>query len=574
VFVSLPLKLSIGFESSAGVKEENQDAVNFSVPESPLLRSKGAVAVLADGVSSSEAARQASQTAVQSFIEDYYSTSDMWSTEHACQQVIGALNSWLYQQGISDANPLRGWVTTFDALIFKSNTVYVLHVGDARIYRLRDGELQQLTNDHLTWLNRDNRYLSRALGMDSNLQVDFSSHSLRQGDQFLMCSDGVYEHLGEQEFRQTLQSDLAVEEKAKKLLAMALHNQSTDNLSAQLIEVVQLPQVSEEEVYQQLTALPFPPDLEPGMILDGYQILQEVSLSPRSQIYLAQDIETREKRVLKTPSANYCDDPWYLDGFIREEWLGQRLKHPGLLKTYRATRPKQFLYFICEYIQGQTLTEWMRANPQPDYLTVIGFVEQIASALRALHRQDILHQDLKPDNILIDGNGRIKIIDFGAAKVAGVQEMATVLQRQHPEGTLHYTAPEYLLGEPASKRSDLFSLAVIVYEMLTGQLPFKEKQLQPFVLRSYSHLHYLSIRSLRPDLPDWVDAVLKKACAPNPMQRFALLSELLSNLRKPNADILIPQDYVPLIEKNPLLVWQGISAFLLLVILLQWWWFA
>ena len=148
------LIISAGFHSTAGVKPENQDSVNYCIPLDNSLDFKGAVAVIADGVSSSEAAKQASQTAVKSFIQDYYSTPDTWSTKKSCQQIISSINSWLYKQGSSQASDLKGWVTTFDAVVFKSTTVYILHIGDSRVYRFRKGALKLLTKDHVTWLNK------------------------------------------------------------------------------------------------------------------------------------------------------------------------------------------------------------------------------------------------------------------------------------------------------------------------------------------------------------------------------------------------------------------------------------
>ena len=561
------LKVEIGGYSSAGQKPENQDSIGYLIPqESEELENKGVVALLADGVSSSEAAKQASQTAVQTFLNDYFATPATWSTKKACQQIIGALNGWLYKQGSSEASELKGWVTTFDALVLKSTTAYMAHVGDSRIYRLREGELKQLTQDHIAVLSAERSYLSRALGVDTALQLDFRTEALQKGDIFLQTSDGVHEFVSEQEIIELLQSEHSAEEIAQRLVERAIARQSDDNLSALVTNVLQLPNATKQEVYDKLSELPFPPDLEPGMKFEGYEILQELSLSARSQIYLAKDLDTGQEVVLKTPSPNYSDDPWYLDGFVREEWIGQRLKHPGLMKTYKAKRAKKFLYFTTEYIKGQTLRQWMAENPSPDVGKVREIIEQIASALRALHRQDVIHQDLKPDNIMIDTEGRIKIIDFGAVQAAGLAELATVLQRQHPEGTLNYTAPEYLIGDRGSKRSDIFSLGVIAYEMLSGQLPYKERKVDKFQLKSYHHLKYISILQYRPDLPSWIDAVLKKAVAPNPEKRYGLLSELVHDLKLP-AQVMDGRDSEPLIQRNPVLFWQGVSAILFVILI-------
>ena len=554
------LKVSIGGYSSAGIKPENQDAINYSIPKDLSIGTKGIVAVLADGVSSSEEAKQASNTAVSSFIEDYLSTPDTWSTKKSCQQVISAINSWLYKQGSFLENELRGWVTTFDAIIFKSTSIHIVHIGDSRVYRLRDGELTQMTKDHIAWINKDTRYLSRALGIDSSLQIDYKTDELQKNDIYLQTSDGVHDFLKEKELVQILSMPHATKEIAKRLVEKAISNQSDDNLSAQVILIRELPNATKQEVYDKLSELPLPPELEPGMKLDGFEILQEVCLSPRSQIYLARDIATNQELILKTPSVNFSDDPWHLDGFIREEWIGQRLKHPGLMKTYQFNRVKKFLYFTTEYIKGFTLRQWMQQNPTPNVNEVINYIEQISSALRAMHRQDVIHQDLKPENIMIDEKNRIKIIDFGAVHAAGLAELASVLQRQQPEGTLNYTAPEYLMGEKGSKRSDIFSLSVIAYELLTGKLPYKEKKTNKFQLNNYQHMQYISVKKYREDLPGWIDIALKKGCTPNPEKRYALLSELTHNLKSPK-DNLLNYDEEPLITRNPILLWQLIAGF-------------
>jgi serine/threonine protein phosphatase PrpC len=570
--MSNTLQVSIGFKSTAGVKPENQDSVNYAIPTGKQLELKGISAVIADGVSSSEAAKQASSTAVKSFLQDFYSTPDTWSTKQACQQVVSSINSWLYQQGTSEANELRGWVTTFDSIIFKSTSVFIVHVGDARIYRYRQGTLTQLTKDHQTWLSKDQSYLSRALGIDSVLQIDFKVESVEEDDLYLMTTDGVHEFLTEEEIINGLLLQADEEQIAQSLVDTALKNGSDDNLTAQVIRVKQLPSASKEEVYQKLSELPFPPELEPGMKLDGYEILQVINLSSRSQIYLAKDMETGHEVALKTPSANYSDDPWYLDGFVREEWIGQSLKHPGLMKTFQSNRTKQFLYFTTEYIKGQSLKQWIHEHRHPPLQDVRDIINQIACALRALHRLGIIHQDLKPDNIMIDDNNRIKIIDFGAVHVASLAETASVIERHHPEGTLHYTAPEYLLGEKGSNRSDIFSLGVIAYEMLTGALPYKEKQINPFNLKSYHHMQYIPAKHARKDIPDWLDMSLKTACEPNPEKRYPLLSEFTVDFTKPKPDMINKNRHQPLLERNPTAFWKGLSALLFLIVLIQWWW--
>jgi serine/threonine protein kinase len=134
-----------------------------------------------------------------------------------------------------------------------------------------------------------------------------------------------------------------------------------------------------------------------------------------------------------------------------EEWIARRISHPHVLKPGGLNRKKQFLYVTTEYIEGCTLTQWMRDHPQPDLETVRNLIDQIARGLQAFHRLEMLHQDLRPDNILIDAAGTVKLIDFGSASVAGVVEAIAPAERGTMLGTPQYTAPEYF---PVGGRHD------------------------------------------------------------------------------------------------------------------------
>ena len=225
-------------------------------------------------------------------------------------------------------------------------------------------------------------------------------------------------------------------------------------------------------MFAQPHELPLPPLLEARAVFDGYRIVRELHGSSRSHIYLAVDIETDAVVTIKIPSIDLRDDPAYLKRFMMEEWVARRIDSPHVLKPCLPQRKRNFLYVATEYIDGQTLTQWMIDNPKPGLETVRGIVEQIAKGLRAFHRKEMLHQDIRPDNIMIDATGTVKIIDFGSTRITGVVEAAPSGNRDDILGTQQYTAPEYFLGEPATSRSDLFSLGVITYQMLTGKLPY------------------------------------------------------------------------------------------------------
>jgi serine/threonine protein kinase len=193
--------------------------------------------------------------------------------------------------------------------------------------------------------------------------------------------------------------------------------------------------------------------------------------------------------------------------------------------------------------------------------TVRGIVEQIARGLRAFHRKEMLHQDLRPDNIMIDRTGTAKIIDFGSTRIAGVAEAAPVGVDSDILGTVQYTAPEYFRGENGTARSDLFSLGVITYQMLTGNLPYGAQIARARTKSQLAKLRYTSAREGGREIPAWIDGALKRAVDPNPSKRYESLSEFVFDLRHPNAGYLDTAP-TPLIERNPTLFWKCATAIL------------
>src|SRR6185369_3727705 len=176
------------------------------------------------------------------------------------------------------------------------------------------------------------------------------------------------------------------------------------------------------EVFGQPHELPLPPLLEARALFDGYKIVRELHGSSRSHIYLAVDIESEAVVAIKIPSIDLRDDPAYLKRFMMEEWVARRIDSAHVLKPRLAERKRNFLYTVSEYVDGQTLAQWMIDHPAPALETVRQIVEQIATGLQAFHRKEMLHQDLRPENIMIDGTGTVKIIDFGSTKVRGIDE--------------------------------------------------------------------------------------------------------------------------------------------------------
>jgi len=543
--------VSIGQYSIAGRKPRNDDSYGVLVPRPQIGSVKGIAMAIADGMTTSEGAKEASETAIHAFLEDYYCTPDSWSVKTSAARVLSATNSWLYAQSMRRFDSDLGLVTTFTGAVIKSGQAHIFHVGDCRVSLIHAGSLERLTQDHRIRLSKSQDYLARALGVGQDLDVDYRAVPVETGDSLVFTTDGVHDHISERDILGTLEeagNDL--DAAARRLVELAHAQGSVDNLTCQIVRIDAPGMADRKARLDRLTALPFPPELDIGESFEGYRILRELNASSRSQVYLAEDEASGEKVVLKTPSVNHIDDALYIERFSREEWIGRLLSNPHLLKTREPTRPRRYLYLISDYIEGRTLAQWLVDETRPSLATVRSIIGDIARGLQALHRKEMVHQDLKPDNVIIDGSGIARIIDFGSVKIAGV---ADVIDDDGRAGTLDYSAPDYLTPKPIGAEVDLYSLGVITYEMLSGNHPYGSGFKTVADVRK---ARYVPLRQIDPKIPDWVDAAIEKAVAIDPAIRYDELSAFVTDLSQPNF-ALAPNAFKPLIERDPVVFWRS-----------------
>ena len=555
------LRVCYGQFTSAGAKPDNEDCLGIRLPEGETLATKGLALVIADGVSAADAGKEASELCVQGFLSDYYSTPDTWQVKTATHRVLSSLNRWLYSEGQRFTDERRGFISAMSALVIKSHTVHIFHVGDTRVYRLRDGELVQITKDHTTWGSGEKPYLVRAMGLDLNLDIDYWHEDAREDDVYLLTTDGIHDFLDRRQMRDLVAEDTDdLDGICAQLAALAAQAGSPDNLSAQLLRIESLPTHTRKEFCDELGRLPFPPELQPGNKLDGYEVVELLDTSPRSQLYRVRDLANGEELVMKTPSRNHEDDAAYIERFVTEEWIGKRINDPHLVKVVDKREAPNFLFYLMQRVEGQTIEEWIAAHPRPDVHKVVDIIDQTIHGLRAMHRRETLHQDLKPANIMVEPDGNVQIIDLGSAFIAGINEIRVPIERGRNLGTMRYSAPEYKLGHRPSIRSDLFSLAVITYAMLTGDRhPYGEKYEDAWTVNDFSKLEYSPAAKVNPLITNWIEGALRKGAALNPAHRHESLQEFLNDLRRPNPDFVDPSD-MPLLERNPVLFWKCLAG--------------
>lgn len=561
------LDVSIGQFTHPGIKEVNQDFHGTVIPGEPLLSSKGITAAIADGISSSHVSQIASQAAINSFLQDYYSTSESWSVKKSAQSVLKAINSWLYAQTQNSAYRFekdKGYICTFSGIVFKSHQAHLFHTGDSRIFQLIDSQLDQLTSDHRRVIDEQTSYLTRAMGVHDYAELDYRQVPINVGDTFILATDGVYEHLNDHHISDIIRQEINLQLAAKRIVEEAYDAGSKDNLTIQIIKIEQLPEQNINEVHQQASLLPAISSLQARMNFDGHTILREIYISSRSHVYLAKNNLTQEVVVIKTPSSEMKYNETYLENFLMEEWIAKRLNNPHVLKAIESKQKRHYLYTVTEYIEGKTLAQWMIDNPHPNIDAVRGIVEQIAKGLQAFHRQEMVHQDLRPNNIMIDKVGTVKIIDFGATKIAGVSEITQ--NNEGIMGTAQYTAPEYFLGKPGTNQSDIFSLGIITYQMLSGHLPYGNAISKVRNQTALRRLSYTPLRNNDNHIHEWLDSAISKAVHPEPSKRYQEVSEFIHELKRPSPQFL-NQKKPPLMQRNPVLFWQSTSAILFCLLL-------
>ena len=556
------LRVSLGQYSSAGLKAENQDFFGALIPEGSALSMKGISVAVADGISSSPVSAEAAEMAVKALMTDYYSTPDAWTVQTAATRVIAATNAWLHGQNTA-ADVNAGRVCTLSALILKGRTGHVLHVGDSRVSRLSGGSLEPLTEDHRTVLSTEESYLGRALGAERRVEVDYRRFDLMPGDTFLLTTDGVHEHIS----ASTVTAALAapdLDTAARRIAEAALDAGSTDNLTVQIVRIDSLPD-RDGGLEVETVRLPVPSLPKAGDMIDGFRIERQVHATDRSHVFLA-TAPDGAKVALKIPSTEMAENAAYLRRFVMEEWIARRLTSAHVLSTAEAPARRTALYVVTEFVEGRTLRQWMTDHPRPELDKVRDIVGQIATGLRAFHRREMIHQDIRPENIMIDASGTVKIIDLGSTSVAGVEEAFPGTLGELP-GTYQYTAPEYLSGEPVSWRSDQFALGVIAYEMLTGRLPYGAKAGRVRSHRDQMRLTYRAARDDETGVPAWMDAALSRAVHPDPHRRYDALTEFVADMKRPGSTWNATR-HVPLAQRDPVRFWKAISAILAVLCLI------
>ncbi|WP_300321612.1 bifunctional protein-serine/threonine kinase/phosphatase [Accumulibacter sp.] len=553
----MPLRVDVGHSSLTGPRQRNEDFCGMVTPHGAELDNKGLIAAVADGVGGHQGGREAAEYTVRGLLSDYYATPDTWSVPHALERVVVPLNRWLMAEAGRQPE-LTGMATTLTVLVLRGRRYVSGHVGDSRLYLLRDGVCTQLTVDHLWEHPELKNVLSRAVGLDRHFRIDFADGELREGDCFLLCSDGVWGALGDSRIRSTLLAHPDAQQAAASLTSLALAAGGSDNASAVVARIEELPPENLRDSLEGTARLPLPPLFKPGQEIDGLLIDEVLHESRATLLYRVTDQASGQPLVLKTLRPELADDPDEIRALIMEEWRGRRIASPFFAQLLPAER-RSCLYYLQTWHEGATLQRMLDSGLHFTVADAVQHGIRLMKGLSALHRLDVAHRDVKPDNIHIGRDGRLRILDLGVALSLSEDDPGV-----GSPGTPSYMAPELLAGEPAGPAHDLYAAGVTLYHLLTRKYPYGE--VEPFQHPRFGEP--VAPTRYRPDIPGWLENVLLKAVAREPALRFETAEEFLLALERGASRPVSRPPVTPLAMRNPLLTWRIIAGASLLLNLL------
>jgi serine/threonine protein phosphatase PrpC len=559
------LELRFGIATDIGPREANEDYAAFHAGSSREQQARlGAVAAIADGVGGAKGGRVAAELAVRSFIDGHLGLNAALGIQRSSARTVEAFNSWAHAIGSRDAN-LAGMACTLTALVLRGRRVHVIHVGDSRAYRWRDGRLDQMTADHALAGAGLRHILTRAVGAEESIRIDYGTDTMRLYDRYLLCTDGIHGGVADRALAEILARRNAPEETARELVAAGITARTGDNATALVVDVIGLPPANQSDLAFAAAGLPLLPVPKAGATIDGFHLQAVLADGRYTRVFDAQDRIEQRRVILKFPKPITGAEDILREALLREAWIAARIRSPWVGEAIELAPDRQTgLYTAMPFYEGETLERRLARPPRLSLTAGLGYAIKLAGGVAALHRAGIIHRDIKPENVILEairdrGVPGLRLIDLGVARLPHMEDIPA----PHAPGTPSYMAPELFSGAPGDERSDQFALGVTIYRMFTGAYPYGE-------VEAFSHPRFKRAKPLtahRPDLPAWLDQALARATAADPDDRFGDVFEFIFALEHGAIRAAPPAPRpLPLYQRNPLLFWKVVAALLALAL--------
>ena len=494
------------------------------------------VAIVCDGVGSALGGAQASQRVVRYMIKNFRIRPKSWTIEKSIKTFIESINAILYKESQIEYERSE-LITTLAIVVIEGNRLYGANVGDSRVYLLRNKQLSQLSKDQTMEEEGYENVLTQAIGIDEDVDPYYFENTVAKEDKILLCSDGLYNTLSQEEIAKYIPFGAT---KLVKTASKKVDDDLPDDTTAVTLEILE----ENETIYLRNQNLTIPEKLKTGENIDGYILEKPLIQNERTWLVT----KKTKQYVLKFAPVEAKDDEAILDLFVKEAWNAKRLKATFFPK---AVIPKNRTrrYYVMQYIQGESLENYTKKNR---HLTVDDAVELARTLLKMsqfLLKYDLVHGDIKPDNIIIDADEEnettmFKIIDFGS--------ITEIFSTTSKAGTPSFLSPERFLGESISESSEIFSIGITLYLALTGKYPYGE--IEPFQNPVFKEAKKPSYYNS--NIPDWLDSVILRAIAIEKEERYEHYSEMDFELKNPKNVRPYFNKNVSVIERNPYMFYR------------------
>lgn len=513
----MSLYLDTGLRSS---RDKNEPCLVI-VPNNEHEAAHGVLLAIGDGINDRPAPESAARDALKALGDHYYAAPENWGLKHALQDSFAVANRALVTGSES------GRAAAVSALVLRRRRWAIAHAGHTRVWLLRNNEVKLLTRDHVAPRVRRAPEVQRACGLDTSIETDFVSGEIAEGDIFVLTNQSTHNTITGAEILACAVADVPAMQMAAMIVDRAARSDA--NACACVVRVEQVPDESREDIEEDIAALPAIAPPAVNTVVDGFRIERLVHKSSRYRLYKAVDMQSGDIVALKFPNPKEAVDAGFAERFLREEWIGRRVSSAHLVRTLSLKKGRRtVLYSVMGYPSGESLAKRLARKGHLSLREVAFTGGQLLEALAQLHDQGVIHNDVRPQNIVIEAKSKdLMLLGLGSSHVTHTVDSETTSSSRRST----FLAPELFEhnAEPGV-RSDVFSAGITLYRMLTGAYPYGKNS-----TGTAPRGRYTPITRHRQGLSEQLDAVLQRACALDPADRYESAQEFAEALEAASA---------------------------------------